>query len=209
MSLPWQIERKQQMPNYLRTDEQHDVLVSLREVKHQLQRIDQDLNCWKWAVIALASAVNGGLTCNLTGTMQVGALTEKRAKLTIEALQSEPPKEIPDPRLAGPRDLLRRAQGVSKRFERAGRQLPLTESQTSSFKRLFDFRDMFVHFKPTGWSIEVSGMPSIFQDVMQIIEASVSDGWSFRHLEPELQDELTLLCNEIAQELEQLGRPQS
>ncbi len=101
---------------YLSTDEQHDVLVSLREVLHQVERVAAgDIHCWKWAVIALASAVNGTLTCNLSGTMQVGALRKDDAEQTIMALQRDGATEMPPkPRLAPPDILLKRARREDK-----------------------------------------------------------------------------------------------
>lgn len=193
------------MSRYLRTDEQHDVLVSLREVRNQFQRIDHDRNCWKWAIIALASAVNGALTCNLTGTMQVGALEMKCASKTIAALQKDSHEEMPQQRLASPAELLRRSK-VSERIEAAGPRLEVLPLQEASFNRLFEFRDEFLHFKPSSVSIEISRLPSIVHNVMQIIKATIDDEWSFRHLDAPLQAELRELCDRIIQELERLGR---
>jgi hypothetical protein len=190
------------MSQYLQTDEQHDVLVSLREVRNQILRTDQDINFWKWALIALASAVNGALTCNLSGTMQVGALCKRNAKRTIAALQIDSSEKLPEPRLANPHELLRRAKGHG-RIERAGPLIYVTASQEKSFLRLFEFRNQFIHFHPTSWSIEMTGMPSTFLDVMQIIEGAIDDGWSFRHLDETLGEELRTLFAEIVKELKQ------
>jgi hypothetical protein len=189
---------------WMRTDAQHDVLVSLREVLNQLQRVEDDVNCWKWALNALANAVNSALTCNLTGTMQVGALETKIAEATIEALQSGSGKKIPKPRLASPHGLLERATDAAPRIEQAGTALKISPAQQKSFRRLFTFRDGFTHFKPTLWYIEVSGFPEIFRDVVQIVKAIIGDGRSFRRDEA-LQSELRTLCDEITSKLQRLG----
>lgn len=181
---------------YLSTDEQYDVLVSLREVFHQVERISAgNIHCWKWAVIALASAINGSLTCNLSGSMQVGALSHKDAVQTISALQYKGTTELPNrSHLASPTELLKRARRQDKRIERAGPILQVNSRQAKSFKRLFDFRNAFLHFEPLGWTIETSGMSSIFIDVVQLVELTVSDGWSFRNLnDHDLADIQTIL----------------
>lgn len=188
------------MSRYLRTDEQYDVLVSLKEVRFQILRTDQDIDCWKWALIALASAVNGALTCNLSGTAQVGALDKKTAKKMIAALQNDSGEQAPEPRLAGPHELLQRAKG-SGRIEGAGPHISVPKPQENSFRRIFKFRNQFIHFSPTGWSIELIGMPSIFLDVMQIIGATIDDGWSFRHLNETHYAELQMLYSEVVNEL--------
>ena len=187
---------KLKVQNYWKIDEQSDVLISLREVLHQLGQVADNINCWKWAVIAMASALNGALTCNLTGTMQIGALKEETAKKTILALQHGSTVALPRPWLASPLDLLKRAAGT-KRLERAGPPLVLENHQVTRFKKLFYFRDEFLHFKPVSWSIEVSGMPIIFKGMIQIIHQIIEDGWSFRHMDDSLVNELRETCLEI------------
>ncbi len=171
--------------NYLSTDEAHDVLISLSEVLHQMERVAQgDIHCWKWAVIAMASAVNGAMTCHLSGSMQAGALTEVDARATIDALQNDKHDKLPQrPKLANPHELLKRVRREDKRLERAGCVLTLNVEQKRAFKRLFELRNDFSHFEPKGWSIEVSGMPSIMLESLKIIEQIYSAGWAFRHLD--------------------------
>jgi len=36
--------------------------------------------------------------------------------------------------------------------------------------QLKDLRDDFIHFVPKGWSLEVSGLPTLCQDCLAIIE---------------------------------------
>ena len=192
------------MSPYLRTDNQIDVLISLREVNHQLQRVAQDNSCWKWAIIAMASAANGALTCNLTGTMQVGALKcNKLIRDTLSALQSESVDNIPKPWLATPPDLLKRAQ-MQERKEYSGSPIVTTTSQEESFKLLFNLRDEFLHFKPSSQSIEIGSLPYIFRNVLHIIKQTIDDEWSFRHLESNSPTSLNIIYGEIMQELDRL-----
>ncbi|HEY9038310.1 MAG TPA: hypothetical protein VIN05_05115 [Roseovarius sp.] len=172
------------MERYLDTDEQHDVMLSLAEVLHQLERVAAgDVHCWKWAVIALASAVNGALVCNLTGTMQVGAFKEDNAKLKIAASQKDSTIEQPEkPFLARPTELLKRAVRANQRIENAGGILKINAAQKKAFNKLFHFRNSFIHFEPLGWTIETSGMSEIFERVLEIVGQVIDDGWAFRHL---------------------------
>ena len=191
------------MSPYLRTDNQIDVLISLREVNHQLQRVKHDDSCWKWATIALASAVNGALTCNLTGTMQVGALEKSLVDKTISALQSESTKNMPLQRLATPSELLNRSK-LRERIEHSGSPIIASTSQEDSFNLLFTRRDEFLHFKPSSQSIEVGSLPLTFRNVLDIIKQTIDDGWSFRNLERNSPSALNHIYEEIMQELDQL-----
>jgi hypothetical protein len=195
------------LATYLTTDEQDDVLVSLSEVLHQLERIASgDIHCWKWAIIATASAVSGALTCNLSGSMQVGGMQQEDAKMMIAALQKDAASEMPKrPRLASPNDLLKRARRYDKRIERAGPVLEISHQQKKSFKTLFDLRNCFLHFEPLGWSIEISGVPSILHDVLQIVGQTSEDGWSFRHLSDERRADLEIVLQELFHRLDELS----
>ena len=70
---------------------------------------------------------------------------------------------------------------------------------------MFGFRDQFIHFKPSGWAIEVTGMPQIFYDVVGIIGMIVEDGWSFRHLDEANIGELSEVYDAIVLELKRIG----
>ena len=196
------------MENWLETDEQYDVLVSLSEVQHQVQRVaDGDAHCWKWAIIAMASAVNGALTCNLSGTMHVGALEENDAKRKIAALQIDATIERPvNPRLARPRELLKRARRADKRLETAGPPLTISDTQKRAFERLIEFRNAFMHFEPLGWFIETSGMVRIFEEVLSIIEQTSNGGWAFRHLIDRDREQLQIVLGELRHLFAKLGK---
>jgi hypothetical protein len=43
-------------------------------------------------------------------------------------------------------------------------------SQGGSINQLKVFRDDFIHFVPKGWSLEVSGLPRLFGDCLDLIE---------------------------------------
>ena len=85
-----------------------------------------------------------------------------------------------------------------KRIEQGcGGILEISVSQKASFKTLNAFRNKFMHFTPTSWSIEISGLPQIIGDIFDIIAQIASDGWPFRHLESKNRDELSALLARI------------
>lgn len=192
------------MTNYFTTTEQQDVLISLREVLAQLTRTEEDIHCWKWAVIALACAVNGALTCNLSGTMKVGALRRENCKKTIAGLQRDSETNIPDPWLAAPDELLCRSQEET-RTESSGQRIIIDKGQQESFRLLFKFRDQFVHFKPCRWIVNETSFPLVFADVLAIIRQTAEDDWSFRRLAEPEKIELDRLLEATTIKLQQIG----
>ena len=194
------------MTEYLETDEQNDVLTSLREVSHQLDRIKLDAGNWKWAVIALSSAVNGAMTCNLTGTMQIGALEKNKVEKTVSALQSKSTQNLPIQHLAKPLELLNRIQNKD-RFEQAGPPIEITSAQENSVATILFLRNQFMHFSPSSWLIEVNGLPNTFVHIISLIDIIRNDGWSFRHLGAANAKELDGLIQKIANQLLEMTIP--
>ena len=90
---------------YLETDKQLDVLHSMQEVWRQLQRDEKTFANLKWATIALCNALNSMLVCNLSGTMQVGALRQNDAVTEIQRLNNWEPIAEKKPKRAGPHDV--------------------------------------------------------------------------------------------------------
>lgn len=191
---------------YLETDEKRDVLVSLQELAHQLDRVDDDIWCWKWAIMAACSAAAGVLVCNLSGSMQIGALNKQAARGTIEAFEHHRKTdrlELPKQVLAPPSELLLRASSSDRR-EYAGPPLAISAEAKEAFKKIFEIRNEFVHFKPQSWLIEVSGLPQLLRQVMSIVAVANVDGWSFRHLNDCDQTTLTAILDQIDLRLVQL-----
>lgn len=119
------------MQKWLITSEYEDVVVALQETEHQLGRIREGhIQGWKWATIALANACCGALVCNLSGSMQIGALTRCHAEKMIAAFEAN--SNLPAPKsvkLAGPRELLKRARRMDRRLEVAGPPLKLNSKK--------------------------------------------------------------------------------
>ncbi len=187
------------MTGWIETNEQYDVAVSLNEVLRQLDRVASgDVYAWKWAVIALSCAANGALICILSGTMNIGALGDDDVATTIEALQHDSIVQFPKyAKLAPPHTLLKRARRADLRKEQAGSILKLNSSQTREFKKLVRLRNEFIHFAPMGWAIETSGMTSMVERVLTIIEQVIKDDWSFRHQSDDLRTHLIEACQNI------------
>lgn len=179
------------MPDYLRTDAQTDVLVSLNEFLRQLGRVKEDRQAWKFAIVALMFATNGALVYFLSGTMQIGALKEGNAEMAIKALEKDSGLDIPEPFLAAPSELLKRARGLSRRFDTRNEILTVPDEHVKNFEKILKFRNQLNHFSPQVWLIELYGLPRLCSHCIEIIDLVHAEGWAFRHLETEDGEGLT------------------
>lgn len=176
--------------NWMQTDEVEDVFGSIRHAIRTADFVTEDPQAWKWVILALHSALQGACVCHLTtGAQPLGAVTPRNANewLThFEESCGNPKAMPPETRLMALPDLLKAVRKPSS--SGGGGDTPgvtVSDSELSWLRRFhYEFRNQFTHFAPTGWSIEVSGIPAIANLVARIIGDILQIGWAFRHLEP-------------------------
>lgn len=156
------------MNRFLRTDETEEAVSALEMVTEALAGVEDDSYRWKWAIIALHSAVQGFLVLALRGTAGFDVLTKEEAEAWTEAVKRGEPR--PGNRLDTYLNLYKKSKG--KRMLKYGhsRRFKPTGTQGASIKALNSLRNDFVHFLPKGWLLEVSGLPRMFDDCLTLIE---------------------------------------
>ena len=70
--------------DWLRVDEQSDVLVSLDECLNCVRRVREEPAFWKWAILSIHNALQGAIVCHLSGTAQLGALAKRSVIASLE-----------------------------------------------------------------------------------------------------------------------------
>lgn len=144
-------------PSFLRIDEKENAIDSLVMTTKFLESVDSDNYRWKWVVIALHNALYGFMICSLTKTNPENVCRGKEGSYGS---------------LIGFWDALK---CVQSRDHITGyitaHPIQLSDEQTRSIKVLTELlRNNFEHFRPMGWSIEISGMPDVVISVAEVIE---------------------------------------
>jgi hypothetical protein len=156
------------MEIWFRTNEFEEAILSLEKVAESSKLILEDPSQWRWVVVALHNAVQGFMVLALRGSNNLAVLSPKSASEWMEAYQNSttyPKNEKLDTflnlykKIKGDRMI---QFGYSKKFAPQG-------SQGWSIKKLNQLRNEFIHFIPKGWSLELSGMPQICVDCLDII----------------------------------------
>lgn len=190
--------------NWVHTDESEDVAGSIRHVLRVASFVDQDAQTWKWAALALHSALQGACVCHLTTSASpVGAVTERNAGEWLsffEEHRSNPNARPPKTYLMALPDLLkavRKPHSAGDRSNATGVAI-----DTAELKWLVRFhnevRNQFVHFEPMGWSLEVSGIPQIGIIVARVIGDILEMGYAFRHQDSQRREKLRRDLQELA-----------
>lgn len=168
---------------FLRTSEQEEAVRSLEFAARQAKEIANDLYSWKWVLISLHNAAQGFMVLALWNGNGLLSMRDDVAAKWLQAYREDKP--LPQSRLDSFLNLYEKCR-ASKHFNYCGSQpFQSTESQNSSFIELNEFRNEFIHFTPKGWSLELSGLPSLVVDVLSLISffgwESTSIHWYEQH----------------------------
>ena len=152
--------------DWLRLDELSNAVDNLEMCAHFIATLPHPIR-WKWAIVALHQAVYGFAICAVKGTDDTSVL--------------QPGKRSKQPKLISIWQALKRAN--DKRFLWPdSAPIQLASPERKALGRLFlDFRNGFEHFQPAGWSIEVSGMPSLFRAALGPLKRLALEQGSVRY----------------------------
>lgn len=211
------------MDVWLDTDETREAVVSLEMVAECLQKVNRNVHYWKWVVIALHNALQGYMVLALKGTDGFNVVTRECRKEWIAARKRQD-EWFPERRLdsllnlykkiqrgralydqqvklncylpRGPGDLMLMYDG-SQPFKPRG-------TQNKSVKLLHELRNDFIHFLPRSWLLQVSGLPRVVDDCIDIIEFLAFECGNILWHEKDLETKTRELIKKIRDGLEML-----
>jgi len=114
------------LSRFLQTDESEEAVSSLEMFGDTVAYLDADIYRWKWAILALHSAVQGFMVLALRGSNSFDVLSREAAKAWTEAAKRGVPR--PGERLDSYGGLYRKVKSnrmlryyeISKKFEPQG-----------------------------------------------------------------------------------------
>lgn len=157
------------MERWLRTDEQLEVISSLRMVLRSLESVSEDIEHWKWVVIALHNAAQGAMVLSLRAGNDFRVMSDKMAKKCDQAHRES--RAWPKAKMDSFPNLYKKVQSQEVMgFYVHSKPLPSDTDRDRCVTKLLDLRNSFIHFMPQGWSLEVSGLPKICETTLEMIQ---------------------------------------
>jgi hypothetical protein len=154
---------------WIRTDEMFEAVCALEMVSELLYKIPDNIYYWKWAIVALHNSLQGFMVLSLQGSNGLNTLTDECAKQWLLAYEQKS-GQYPERKLENFLGLYKRIKSREMLISTLSERFRPTGNQTISVKKLNELRNEFIHYVPKNWSLEISGLPEIFLDCLNIIE---------------------------------------
>lgn len=146
--------------NFITLTEESNALDYLEKAVGFIQTAPHAGINWKWVILSLHAALYGFMICTLKGTNPDNVCTISKAG---------------HKKLINFTEALKRCQ-QSEWMSISGftNVLTLTDEDKLALKIIHDdFRNQFLHYRPTMWSIEVTGMPFVITLVLDVLRRVV------------------------------------
>ncbi|MGE0465308.1 MAG: hypothetical protein AB7P44_02540 [Steroidobacteraceae bacterium] len=184
--------------NWLRTDEREDIIASLRMLSASCDQAKTDVGAWKWIVIGIHSALQSAIDFHLGFGNDLLVARQEDARAWLTAYENGTPhSDLMMDNFLSLYDKLKRHTILGYQFAPRGQQ-------GDSIKRLNRFRNEFTHFMPKGWSIELTGLPTISIDCLAIVEELDEHALCARWETEEQRDRVRALLGGCRSKLEAL-----
>ena len=161
------------MNNWLKTDEYKEITYTLEILEYYTSKVKDDIYFWKWAILALHSALQGFMVIGLKDSAGLNILKDDIAEEWLQAYREG--GQFPIEKLDTFLNLYKKIKSNRMLMYFHSKKFVPEGTQGQSIKKLNILRNDFMHFIPKGWSLEVSGLPIICMDCIQIIRFL---GWS-------------------------------
>lgn len=178
---------------WLITDERIDAISSLKLYIDTINKVETDMIYWKWVIISLHNTVQSIISFHLGFGNDLLVMSQVDAEAWLQAHDSG--TEHPETKMDNFLNLYKKI----KSHQILGYKFTPSGQEGKSIKRLNNYRNEFIHFIPKGWSIEMSGMPDICKDCLNIIkkliDGPINQRWENDEQANQFSDLLTSAIN--------------
>lgn len=153
---------------WLTTSGIQEAFKSLRMANFFLTQTEEDKYFWKWMLVALHNSLQGFMACSLKGGDGLTPMKDRVAQKWIEAQRNG--QSLPHEELDTFLNLYKKIKSERMLVTAESRQFIPSGKQDHNIRKLNRLRNHFVHFTPKSWSLDVSNLPNISQDCLQVIK---------------------------------------
>ena len=156
----------------LLTNEYEEAVSALEFTAEAARQLGSNAYRWKWVIVGMHNAIQGLMVLALRGGAGLAALPDKVAQEWIRAYRTgeKPPREKLDTFL----NLYRKVRSGRMLLYVQSRRFVPSGNQGRSMRMLNSLRNELVHFLPKTWSLDLSGLPALCLDCLDVGEFLIS-----------------------------------
>lgn len=153
---------------YLRTNEETETANAMQMAARFSDGLAEDTHLWRWVIIALHNAAQGVMVLSLRHGNGLLALTDECYAAWMSAYEKN--EHLPsEEKLDSYLNLYKKVKHKEIGNIGGNQRFVATGTEGGNIKRLNSLRNEFIHFTPKGWSLDISGLPSICLDCARLI----------------------------------------
>jgi len=177
---------------FMELSEEINALDYLEKTCFFITQAKNDTMAWKWVILSIHLAIYGFAICALKGTC---------APLTVMYKNKKDEEML----ISFPKAIERCQKAEYMRMTVWSKPLVVTEEQQKSIDKMHKvFRNNFEHFAPCGWIIEISGMPKIVTDCLEVARFLALDTGNYTNLTSKQKEKIKHLINQANLDLEEI-----
>jgi hypothetical protein len=190
------------MENWLETDETQEAVLALQLVSEQLAHLESGGNphYWPWIIVGLHNTLQGFMVLALRGTNNINVLTEDCAREWLAAYARKD-GTYPEQKLDKFLNLYKKIKSSRMQMYVNSQVFKPNSTQGRSIKKLNSLRNDFVHFVPKGWAIDLSGLPQIVDDCLNVISFLAFDCGNVIWHDRVLETQTSVLLEKVKQNI--------
>jgi hypothetical protein len=148
---------------WLQTDEMKEAIESLHKTHQFILETHENIYNWKWVIIALHNSSQAFMVLALKGTASFNVCRNR--KKFVEAILSG--GDYPELKMQYYLDLYK---DIKSKDRMNGMNFLASPETDNAMEKLNEIRNIFIHFIPSIWSLELSGLPGLCNSVLSVIE---------------------------------------
>jgi hypothetical protein len=156
------------MDLWLRTDETEEAISALEMLAETAPSLIADTYRWKWVIICTHNALQGFMVLALRHGNGLLALKDEIAAQWLKAYREG--GNYPVEKLDNFLNLYKKVKSDRMLCYVHSKKFKATPAHDRSVKKLNELRNEFIHFVPKGWSLELTVLPEICLDCLEVIE---------------------------------------
>ncbi|RJG25327.1 hypothetical protein [Paenibacillus thiaminolyticus] len=187
---------------YLRTDERSEAYNALIKTIQFLDETNEETYNWKWFLISLHNCLQAFMVLALKGSSSLSVMKPHHARKWLNSYETN--NRYHKVKMDHFINLFEKIQSDVMMKYTDSKIFASTEQISTSIHELNELRNNFIHYMPKGWSLNISGLPSLGLDVVGILRFLVNESGNIDFFEVDRKQYTEQLIEELSRKLTQM-----